>query len=66
MEVGIVRMNILVLGNASYLNQQKSYVVRTHMLTNIRFLARYVEIFAKSFCGKKDNASGRKDLVGKR
>ena len=66
MEVGIVGMNILVLGNVSYLNQKKSYVVRTHMLTYIRFLARYVYIFAKSFNGKKDNASGRKDLVGKR
>ena len=66
MEVGIVRMNILVLGNASYLNQKKSYVVRTHMLTYILFLARYVYIFAKSFNDKKDNASERKDLVGKR
>ena len=66
MDVVTVRMNILVSDNASYLNQKKSYVVRTHMLTYILFLARYVYIFAKSFNGKKDNASGRKDLVGKR
>ena len=66
MDVRILRMNILVSDNASYLNQKKSYVVRTHMLTNIHFWLDMLKFLPSHLMVKKDNASGRKDLVGKR
>ena len=58
-------MNTLVSDNASYLNQ-KSYVVRAHMLTNIHFWLDMLTFSPSHLMVKKDNASGRKDLVGKR
>ena len=66
MDVGILRMNILVSDNASYLNQKNHTLYEHTCLLISIFWLDMLKFLPSHLMVKKDNASGRKDLVGKR